>query len=522
MSIYSFEERDSIKLSSEQRPILQTEYIDELKIRGIKPENEIQLIDQMEILKSPKKQNNEIDYLEDVQLISGPKAPLIIEQQDYLSIKTSQILKTRKKIEKYNVDERDNIKISSIPRETLKSEYIDELVIQGYNRPENEIQLIDQMEILPIERRNLLVQNIDNLVILRDYDNLNINVKPIWDSLDVQVSGGLNLVSHKDLGLECQEIDNFEIIGSINIPILEQEYINSIEIVERNSSINRQRNSLLIECMDDLQISPSRNEVRFLNANVPRLSYDMENVDDFEIIGRNKEEEFEVEKIDKISYQDKVIENQYDEINTRQYNTKKIKQINRGDEENEIIRYREDYKKKSNFPYSSLEEDRYKIIKQTRIYEQENMYDREDWNKYNELQQIKSIFIPGQRASQSYQEGGDNYSATGFGMGIMYKNNNNWNEKNRTQGIVNLSVIDDNKKQPWDFGMENEEDMEENRENSEEEPKDNKNLNKNLEIRKIHNDYDSDELNDINPKRLQNKGKQDEYQDYKQTQKQIK
>ena len=332
----------------------------------------------MEILKSPKKQNNEIDYLEDVQLISGPKAPLIIEQQDYLSIKTSQILKTRKKIEKYNVDERDNIKISSIPRETLKSEYIDELVIQGYNRPENEIQLIDQMEILPIERRNLLVQNIDNLVILRDYDNLNINVKPIWDSLDVQVSGGLNLVSHKDLGLECQEIDNFEIIGSINIPILEQEYINSIEIVERNSSINRQRNSLLIECMDDLQISPSRNEVRFLNANVPRLSYDMENVDDFEIIGRNKEEEFEVEKIDKISYQDKVIENQYDEINTRQYNTKKIKQINRGDEENEIIRYREDYKKKSNYPYSSLEEDRYKIIKQTRIYEQENMYDRED------------------------------------------------------------------------------------------------------------------------------------------------
>jgi len=347
-------------------------------------------------------------------------------------------------------------------------------------------------------------------------------VKPIWDSLDVQVSGGLNLVSHKDLGLECQEIDNFEIIGSINIPILEQEYINSIEIVERNSSINRQRNSLLIECMDDLQISPSRNEVRFLNANVPRLSYDMENVDDFEIIGRNKEEEFEVEKIDKISYQDKVIENQYDEINTRQYNTKKIKQINRGDEENEIIRYREDYKKKSNYPYSSLEEDRYKIIKQTRIYEQENMYDREDWNKYNELQQIKSIFIPGQRASQSYQEGGDNYSATGFGMGIMYKNNNNWNEKNRTQGIVNLSVIDDNKKQPWDFGMENEEDMEENRENSEEDPKDNKNLNKNLEIRKIHNDYDSDELNDINPKGLQNKGKQDEYQDYKQTQKQIK
>ena len=532
--VYSLEERDSIILSSEQKPILQTEYIDEIKVTGIKPENEIQLIDQMEIFKTPKRQINEIVYLEDVQIKSGPKAPLIIDQQDYLSIQTDQNLLIGRKPESlriYEIEERDSIKISSIQQGPLKQEYIDELFIQGYKKPENEIQLIDQMEILPIERRNLIIQNIDDLVIPRDYEYLKNSMKPIWDSLDVQASGGLNLVSHKDLGLERQEIDNFEIIGSINAPILEQEYINSIEIVERNSSVNRQRASLIIDCMDDLQISPSRNEVRFLNANVPRQSYDMENIDDFEIIGRDREE-YEVENIDNISYQDKVIENQYDDLEDRaqlEYNReyrdnrmKKTKQINQeySSEENEYRLHKEEnYKNKQKSRYDLIEQESNKTRKQKKLIDQENMYEREDWNKYNELQQINSIYIPKQRESQSYQEGGENYSATGFGMGIMPKNNSNWNEKNRTQGIVNLSVIDDNKKEPWDF-----DDMAENKENDDEDPKDNENIDKNKEIRKFHNnDYDSDELNDIDPlSGLQKKGKQNEYDKYEKTQKQIK
>jgi len=65
--------------------------------------------------------------------------------------------------------------------------------------------------------------------------------------------------------------------------------------------------------MDDLQISPSRNEVRLLSLNMPVKLYEIDPVDDFEIIGKSKEE-YEIEQIDNISYQDKVIQNQYEEI----------------------------------------------------------------------------------------------------------------------------------------------------------------------------------------------------------------
>ena len=264
---FNIEERDSVQLLSEEKPQLQTEYVDELKINGItKPTNEIQLIDQMEIIKSvPSRPINEIENLDYVELLSAPKDPLIIESQDYLSIQNDQRLFRAKHDDgkKYDIEERDNIKIVGIQKDPLKAEYIDELYIQGYNKPDNEIQLIDQMEILPIERRDLIVQNIDNLLILKDYERL--IMKPKWDSLDIQASGGLNLVSHKDLRLEPQEIDNFEIIGSIRQTILEQEYINSIEIVERNSILQRHRDSLNIEYMDDLQISPNRNQVRFVS-----------------------------------------------------------------------------------------------------------------------------------------------------------------------------------------------------------------------------------------------------------------
>jgi hypothetical protein len=189
---------------------------------------------------------------------------------------------------------------------------------------------------------------------VKDYDKLIL--KPIWDSLDVQASGGLNLVSHKDLRLERQEIDNFEIIGSIRQAILEQEYINSIEIVERNSIVQRHRDSLDIEYMDDLQISPNRNEVRFMSVNVqaPRQNYEIETVDDIEIIG--SQENYEVEQIDRISLQDKVIQNRYEQredVNIRSseeyninYNDNRLKRPGQQEytsEENEnILRYRDD------------------------------------------------------------------------------------------------------------------------------------------------------------------------------------
>ena len=552
---FNIEERDSVQLLSEEKPQLQTEYVDELKINGItKPTNEIQLIDQMEIIKSvPSRPINEIENLDYVELLSAPKDPLIIESQDYLSIQNDQRLFRAKHDDgkKYDIEERDNIKIVGIQKDPLKAEYIDELYIQGYNKPDNEIQLIDQMEILPIERRDLIVQNIDNLLILKDYERL--IMKPIWDSLDIQASGGLNLVSHKDLRLERQEIDNFEIIGSIRQTILEQEYINSIEIVERNSILQRHRDSLNIEYMDDLQISPSRNQVRFVSthAQMPRQNYQIEAVDDIEIMGINQEN-YEVENIDRISLQDYIIPNRYmqsneqrDDINIRSseeyninYNDNRLRrpiQMNQeySSEENEnILKYREEgynmnvsqqnQNRSRSGDYGPNDQEKHKTIKKEQyIHEQEHIYDREDWNRNNNIQQINNIFIPQERTS--------NNSGVRLGYNVEQSYKNSWNEKNRTQGIVNLSVIDDNKKQNWDLDIENDDDMVENRENSDEEPKDEENNQQNIreirqrQIRQIHKDYDTDEINDIDPlsglKKHDNKTK---YDDYMKSQSQIK
>ena len=89
------------------------------------------------------------------------------------------------------------------------------------------------------------------------------------------------------------------------IYILEQEYINSFEIVERNNNYNRQRHSLNIEYIDNLQITANRNEIKYVIARVPRTENEVEIKNDFEIIGRNKEY-LEMEQIDKISFQEKI------------------------------------------------------------------------------------------------------------------------------------------------------------------------------------------------------------------------
>ena len=490
------EERDSLEILAQPKEPLQTEYIDELYIQGeIRPANEIQVIDQMEILKSPKPEN-EVNYIEDIQLLSQPKKPLMIDNQDYLEIKIDQRLK-RQKPEDFRIIARDSVEILSAPREPLQTEYIDEINIQGNIRPDNEIQLIDQMEILPTEKRNLIVQNIDVLTIVRDYDQL--FMKPIWDMLDVQVSGGLTITSipRGNVGLELQDIDNFEIIGEYNQPLLEQEYINSIEIVERNALAHQFVNNE-IEYMDDLQISPNRNEIRLLAVNMPVNQYEIEELDDIEIIGKSKEE-FEIEQIDKISYQDKVIQNKYDrteyEERTEIIRREEISEGRRGRDggnENEQYDSRFNRGRQINQRYNQNErgderrdergdgrgdgrgneggyEERYEeetyedINKQIRNrpgyestefrkYELMQEQERENWNRYNTRQHINSIYVP---RSSNVRESNENLMISESDYRERYIRQSNWNEINRQQGIVNLSVIDD-KNQELDLSLDNE------------------------------------------------------------------
>jgi hypothetical protein len=108
---------------------------------------------------------------------------------------------------------------------------------------------------------------------------------------------------------------------------------------------------------------------------------------------------------------------------------------------------------------------------------------RRSWNEVNNIQQTAKLFIYQKRDSGSY---------------LRESNKSSWNEKNRQQGIVNLSVIDDNKKK--------EEKKDENINLMGD--KNNLGINfndRNLQgstrpIRNINNDYDSDglDINNIN------------------------
>ena len=143
----------------------------------------------------------------------------------------------------------------------------------------NEIQNIDQMVILPIPRKNLIIQNIDRLDIPRDYDKYQYIMQSSLEERKkgVQALGRPIHAEGKETGLECQDIDNFEILGSIisqqNYD-LELEYINSIEIIERNN--NRNWNDLEIEFVEEFKLDPNNNEVG-RNRNNISISYNGNN-----------------------------------------------------------------------------------------------------------------------------------------------------------------------------------------------------------------------------------------------------
>jgi len=73
------------------------------------------------------------------------------------------------------IEERDQLVILSQPKEPLETEYIDEIFIQGNVKPENEIEIIGQMEILRIEKpdnQNKFSLNNNNNM---QYNNFSLN-----------------------------------------------------------------------------------------------------------------------------------------------------------------------------------------------------------------------------------------------------------------------------------------------------------------------------------------------------------
>jgi hypothetical protein len=206
---------------------LETEYIDEVFIQGnVKPENEIQLNDRMEILKSEKR-DNEIEYIDSIELIYSPHEWTTIpshtdtlemkgEKKNNLSIFAENINKLENIKPENEMKERDSLVIISAPEEPLKSEYIDELYFKRNIKPENKMQLVNQMEILSIGKPDNIIEYIDSIEILychNDWITIPSDISTLMIKGEKKVNPNpqctskLEILSKKDQGQQKEEKD---------------------------------------------------------------------------------------------------------------------------------------------------------------------------------------------------------------------------------------------------------------------------------------------------------------------------
>ena len=179
-----------------------------------------------------------------------------IEMQSKLEIQEMGLLSIiSKKPKKNNLFQRlESIMILSTQKEkksTLMFQKIEDIAIESNSiKVENEIQELDGLEIINIKKNKekiLQEQCLNGLEIRRDYDML--LVKPVWESLKVQGTG-LNLLAiKKEVELENQEIDEFEILANEK-PENIMEKVNNFKITGKiklkvDYRINKERIKLI-------------------------------------------------------------------------------------------------------------------------------------------------------------------------------------------------------------------------------------------------------------------------------------
>ena len=109
------------------------------------------------------------------------------------------------------------------------SQNFDQIFIKSMKREvHNMIQELDWLEIVKAERLPHTPQCVDELEIQREYDML--LVKPTCNSLQIQGSGLKLLAISRDIGLENQKIDEFEIFGK-DKPIQRMQSVDKFTLI---------------------------------------------------------------------------------------------------------------------------------------------------------------------------------------------------------------------------------------------------------------------------------------------------
>ena len=204
-----FIDKDTI---SDRENILEMQEMAAISIisKKLKQENICQNLGSMIILSNSKDEKSDFsDNIKEEKPISSPGLELIPLEKEPLIFQ---------KIEEINFS-------SNLPKNKNKNiiQELDGLQIINYSKTSNKLNK---------EKKKLEPQSLNELVIPREYDML--LVKPLWNSLMIQ-SSGLNIIAiTKDILLENQEVDEFEIIAQTKKEIISDKIQVLIPIPDNN------------------------------------------------------------------------------------------------------------------------------------------------------------------------------------------------------------------------------------------------------------------------------------------------
>ena len=215
----------------------------------------------------------------DLEMIPREKEPLVsqkIEQINITSLKRKprprnqiqeldglEIINRRRNI----IREKEVEKVEPIlKRKVFVAQNVDKICIKSLitkKEYKNMIQELDGIEIIKAAKEAPIPQCVDELEIPREYDML--LVKPTWNSLQIQGSG-LNLLAlPRDMGLENQEVDEFEILGM-------------------------EKPDLYVESMEQISYEKP-NVLQKIQVLIPIPENNIEKLDNFRILGIQKQPE---------------------------------------------------------------------------------------------------------------------------------------------------------------------------------------------------------------------------------------
>ena len=182
------EENNNIIIEPIEKEELDKQKCDDLLIEAEnQEENEIQKVEYIEILKTEKSFINEIELLDSFNLSPLIRPPLLNEnidnilfeempkQENEIQLKEQfALLKSQKKKENNYLIEKDiNILIKSKEKEKIsqmEKQLVDNLLINGFDLPQNEIQKLETLDISPTKKDS--IQKIDESI------NIEIKSKP--------------------------------------------------------------------------------------------------------------------------------------------------------------------------------------------------------------------------------------------------------------------------------------------------------------------------------------------------------